>query len=115
MNITWNAPSSDGGYIIKYYTIYKTTALTGPYLFETFSIENISYYNDTDVSNDETYSYKVSAVNVIGEGPLSDEVSATPEKKITSEPGVGFQWLCIIIPLIALVVVGFIIPYLIRK
>jgi hypothetical protein len=36
------------------------------------------YCNDTTVTNNVTYYYRVSAKNTIGEGPLSNEISATP-------------------------------------
>jgi parallel beta-helix repeat protein len=78
VNITWNAPESDGGSTITGYRIYKDTSSGG----ETFLIEvgNILYYNDTGATNGILYYYKVSGVNAIGEGSLSSEVSAKPWK-----------------------------------
>lgn len=38
-------------------------------------------YNDTEVTNGNTYYYVVSAVNAAGEGPNSPEVRATPDAK----------------------------------
>ena len=76
VNISWNAPVSSGGSPITNYRIYRDTTSGG----ETFYIEigNITYYNDTSVSIGTTYYYKVSAVNIIGEGPMSDEANAKP-------------------------------------
>lgn len=42
-------------------------------------IGNVLFYNDMNVINEITYYYKVSAVNSVGEGPLSNEVNATPK------------------------------------
>jgi fibronectin type 3 domain-containing protein len=74
--LTWDAPVSEGGGPIINYWIYKGTAPDS----ETFYIEigNITTYNDTSVTAGITYYYKVSAVNINGEGPLSNEASATP-------------------------------------
>ena len=42
-------------------------------------IGNITFYNDTNVTNDILYHYNVSAINAIGRGPHSDEIFATPK------------------------------------
>ncbi len=75
INITWTAPASNGGSPITNYKIYRGIS-TGK---ETFLIEigNISYFNDTNITTGITYFYKVSAKNVVGEGPLSNEVSVS--------------------------------------
>ena len=39
---------------------------------------NVTSYDDNALTNGTTYYYQVSAVNAIGEGPRSNEVSATP-------------------------------------
>jgi outer membrane protein assembly factor BamB len=69
--LTWDAPSDDGGTQIMNYRIYRD----GIFLVE---IGNVTYYNDTGLTNGQTYSYNVSANNAVGEGPLSTETSATP-------------------------------------
>jgi len=40
---------------------------------------NVTAYDDSSVANGSTYYYEVSAVNGIGEGAVSNEVSATPQ------------------------------------
>jgi len=84
VNITWNVPSSDGGSPITNYEIYRGSSPGG----ETFLIEvgNVLHYNDTSVAIDVTYYYKVSAVNILGKSPLSDEVNATPALPINQLP-----------------------------
>jgi fibronectin type 3 domain-containing protein len=76
VDLTWNAPSSDGGSPITNYRIYRGTTPGG----EIFLIEigNLLTYNDGTAVNGNTYYYKVSAVNALGEGPLSNEVFGTP-------------------------------------
>ncbi len=76
VNISWNAPGFDGGSPIIKYRIYRGTTPGG----ETFYTEigNLTYFNDTTVTGGVTYYYKVSAVNSVGEGPLSNETNGTP-------------------------------------
>ncbi len=87
VNITWDAPASDGGLPIINYTIYRNETPGG----ETFLIEigNFTHYNDTSVTNGVTYYYQVSAVNIIGEGPFSNEVNATPLSVPDAPTGLG--------------------------
>jgi fibronectin type 3 domain-containing protein len=77
VNITWYTPSTNGGSTITKYIIYRGATSGGEsYLVE---VGDVYYYNDTDVTNSETYYYKVSAINSQGEGAMSSGVSATPE------------------------------------
>jgi len=76
ITLTWSAPSSDGGSVITNYRIYRGTTSSGAsYLVTT---GNVLTYNDTIVTNDVIYYYKISAVNGIGESLLSNEAYATP-------------------------------------
>lgn len=92
--LTWDEPVSDGGSQITNYRIYRSTSPGS----ETFywQIENLTTYNDTNVLSGITYYYKVSAVNTNGEGPLSNEASATPPNvpyaplNLTADSGVGY-------------------------
>jgi parallel beta-helix repeat protein len=76
VSLAWDPPGSDGGSSIAYYRIYRgTTPGGGIFLIE---IGNVTSYLDTGLSSGQTYYYQVSAVNAIGEGPKSNEASATP-------------------------------------
>jgi fibronectin type 3 domain-containing protein len=74
--LTWNSSSSDGGSAIANYTIYRGTSPGG----ETFlaMIGDVLSYLDSSVSNGQTYYFKVTATNAVGESPQSNEASATP-------------------------------------
>jgi hypothetical protein len=76
VSLLWSTPTSDGGSAITNYMIYRGTASGG----ETFltQVGNVTSYADASVTNGTTYWYQVSAVNSVGEGPLSNELSATP-------------------------------------
>ena len=75
--ITWDKPQSDGGIEITNYKIYRGTDRVEPsYLI---TLDNILVFNDTFVTNGETYYYRISAVNPEGEGPNSTDISAIPE------------------------------------
>src|SRR5436309_1925064 len=76
VTLTWSAPNSNGGSPITNYRIYRGTSSNGETLKAT--IGNVLTYTDTTVTNGVTYYYQVSAVNNVGEGPRSNEASATP-------------------------------------
>jgi PKD repeat protein len=74
--LTWLAPLSDGGSPITEYTIYSTTTLDGVLVeLDTVSGSELSYVHDIAVLG-TSYYYKVSATNIVGEGPLSDIIAA---------------------------------------
>jgi len=92
VSLAWEAPSSDGGAAIEHYRVYRGTASGG----EAFLIELGSGLATTDLglTNGVAYFYKVTAVNIAGEGGPSNEASATPTPiglLITANPtsGVG--------------------------
>jgi len=76
ITLSWAAPSSDGGSPITNYRIYRGTGPGAETLLT--AVGNITTYTDMGLTNGQTYYYQVSAVNAVGEGPRSSEVSATP-------------------------------------
>src|SRR5207249_4097224 len=76
VSLSWSAPSNNGGSAITNYNIYRSTSSGTETLLAT--IGNVLSYADTAVTNGQTYFYKVTAVNSVGESSQSNEASATP-------------------------------------
>ena len=76
VTLNWQAPASDGGSPLTNYKIYRGSAPGAESLLTT--VGNVLTYTDGAVTNGVTYYYQVSAVNSAGEGPRSNEASATP-------------------------------------
>ena len=76
VTLIWSAPSSDGGASISNYNVYRGGSSGGETLLATLG--NLLIYTDLSLTNGQTYYYKVSAINSVGEGPKSSEASATP-------------------------------------
>lgn len=105
VGLRWSAPISDGGSEVTGYRIYRGTASDGETLLA--QVGNVTSYSDSSVANGTTYFYKVSAVNRVGGGSLSNERSATPgvKRAIASDrfgrsvahgfgaPDAGAEWL----------------------
>jgi predicted phage tail protein len=73
IDLGWEVPSSDGGSSITKYHVYRGTSQSQlSYLVETA----LTNHTDLDVIPGQTYYYRVSAVNVLGEGSASSEVNA---------------------------------------
>jgi Fibronectin type III domain len=77
VHLTWSAPASDGGSQITNYEVYRGTS-SGTEI-KVAELGNVLLYTDGGRTNGTTYYYKVSAKNAVGEGPLSNEASATPQ------------------------------------
>jgi len=78
VTLEWGAPDDDGGAPVTGYKVYRgDTYGGGKTLWE--RVDNVLTYTDEGVTNDQTYYYHVSAVNIAGEGINSNEASATPE------------------------------------
>ena len=76
--LTWTRPAFDGGSPITGYKVYRGTSPGSESLLPTIADHRSTTYTDTTAANGTTYYYKVTAVNALGEGPLSNEASATP-------------------------------------
>src|SRR5439155_1707476 len=79
--LAWSSPSSDGGSTITNYKVYRGT-ISGQLSFLA-TLPNVLSYTDSAVTNGQTYYYKVTAVNAVGEGPRSNDASGTPTSSQT--------------------------------
>lgn len=93
INLTWEAPTSDGGSPITNYWVHRWFSSGGeiPYVL----LGSVLSYTDVSVTPGETYYYQVSALNAIGEGPKSNETSARmpvpPSRPLNLEGAGGNQ------------------------
>jgi fibronectin type 3 domain-containing protein len=74
--LTWQPPASNGGSPVTGYNIYRgTSSGTGAIVAV---IGNVTTHADNGLVNGVRYYYKVSAVNIAGEGNVSGEINSTP-------------------------------------
>ncbi len=69
INISWEAPGNDGGSPIMGYNVYRGINSLDWVLL--VSLPNVTTYEDNNVTMSLIYRYKVSAVNLVGEGDSS--------------------------------------------
>ncbi|MEO7804966.1 MAG: fibronectin type III domain-containing protein [Actinomycetota bacterium] len=83
IELAWSVPF-DGGSPITGFRIYRSTTSGS----ETFlaAVSNVTTYTDVSLTDLATYYYRVSAVNVLGEGPLSNESSAVAQLTAPAAP-----------------------------
>ena len=82
VSLTWTAPTDDGGADVTDYEIYRRGASGAEVVIP--SPGTGLNYTDTDVANGSTYQYQVAAVNSVGVGERSNEVTATPQGTVTA-------------------------------
>ena len=78
--LTWSAPTSSGTSPITNYKVYRSTSSGAETLLA--QIGNVTSYDDTSVSQGQTYFYKVTAVNSVGESEVSNEASTSATTSI---------------------------------
>jgi hypothetical protein len=76
VDLSWSAPSSDGGSPISGYEIWRGTSSGTETLYAT--VGNVLAYQDAAAPAPDTYFYRVAAQNSVGTGSFSNELSATP-------------------------------------
>jgi len=76
VKLNWKSPSSDGGWDISYYNIYRST--TSGSNFELIKETDNLGYIDKAVENGNEYFYKVAAVNPRGEGLNTSQIGVYP-------------------------------------
>ena len=74
VQLSWGAPANGGSSPITSYRIYRSTTSGAETLLTSTTATS---FKDTSTSRGVQYFYRVSAVNAAGEGPLSNEASAT--------------------------------------
>ena len=74
--LTWDTPASNGGAAITAYRIFQGTIPGGEVLLATIGV--VLTHTVTGLTNGIRYYFKVAAMNVMGTGANSTEVSATP-------------------------------------
>ncbi|MEK6963266.1 MAG: fibronectin type III domain-containing protein [Nanoarchaeota archaeon] len=82
IDLSWSAPSSDGGSAILHYEIYRGTSSGGETLYPATSA-GTTFRNTANVVSGTTYYYKVKAVNAVGVGGFSNEASASLQAATT--------------------------------
>jgi fibronectin type 3 domain-containing protein len=82
--LTWSAPVSNGGSAVTGYEVYRGISAGGETLLTTLGV--VTSYNDTTAVNGTTYFYKIAALNTVGTGSLSNELSATPTSPADPTP-----------------------------
>ncbi|HEY4020179.1 MAG TPA: PKD domain-containing protein [Pseudonocardiaceae bacterium] len=78
--LNWQAPANSGGVNITSYRVYRGTSPGTETLLTSGGCANLGSVltcTDTGLTNGQTYYYKVTAVNAIGESTQSNEASAT--------------------------------------
>ena len=80
VTLTWTAPSDGGSPITDYLIEYRADSGQGQGSWIVFddSTSSLTSATVTGLSNGQSYDFRVSAINSVGQGPLSDVVSATP-------------------------------------
>ena len=76
VTLEWTAPASAGGSVITGYAVYRGSAGGPKTLLTTVGV--VTAFTDVSAVNGTAYDYAISAVNPVGEGPRSNELSAIP-------------------------------------
>ncbi len=82
VQLNWNAAAGATGYNVK-----RSTTNGGPYANVASAVSGTTFTN-TGLVNGTPYYYVVTAINASGEGPLSSQVSATPQAAANDTGGV---------------------------
>ncbi|MFQ5980804.1 MAG: SBBP repeat-containing protein [Candidatus Heimdallarchaeota archaeon] len=107
VELSWTAPSTDGGSSITSYRVYRGTT-SGLYTLIGVVTASLSF-TDTTVTGGTTYYYVVTAVNAVGESGFSNEASVTTadistEATKNGDDSPGFTTLFTLLGLVVVVI-----------
>ncbi|MHC1680336.1 MAG: fibronectin type III domain-containing protein [Methanomassiliicoccales archaeon] len=75
VTVTWDPPISDGGSDIINFNLERRPVGGSITLLH---LGPVNYYLDTGLTNGVTYEYRISALNSVGESPMTDWLQVTP-------------------------------------
>jgi len=78
INLTWDYPPDDGGDPLITFNVYAGAGISP--LLKLVSGLDRTWFNHTGLVNGQTYNYRISSVNSMGEGPLSRSVQDYPAR-----------------------------------
>ena len=87
IDLSWSAPSDDGGASISGYRIEVSTDGSSWSDLVANTGSSSTSYNHTGLTANSTRHYRVSAINSVGTGPASNTDSATTEAASAAKPG----------------------------
>ena len=106
VTLTWGTPQTDGGSPITGYTVMRGTTSGGETQLTTLGV--VLEYEDTGVEEEKTYFYQVRAVNDIGSGRVSNEVSVTiPEEEEEDDTPTLALYAVIVVILVIIILFAF--------
>ncbi len=105
ITIEWDPPEDTGGKMILGYNVYRSTSNGRGKLIATLTDNEI--YIDKNLTNYNTYYYRVSAFNEIGEGELSKEVDGEPsfQGEVGGPKGNFYESNWFMIPLLVIIII----------
>lgn len=83
INLSWSAPTSNGGPPVTGYRINYTLDSGAPINIVANSANTLTTYSHTGLQSGHTYTYKVYAINSVGIGNESNTATAVPTQIIT--------------------------------
>ena len=86
VQLSWSAPSSNGGSPITGYNVYRGTSPGQESTTPVATNVTTTSFTNSGLTNGTTYYYTVAAVNAVGTSPQSGEASATPRATAPSAP-----------------------------
>ncbi|HNU35386.1 MAG TPA: fibronectin type III domain-containing protein, partial [Methanomassiliicoccales archaeon] len=116
VTLNWDPPDDDGGTPVTGYKVYRGITEGAELLLATLG--DVTTYVDDNVTNGQTYYYRVSALNAVGEGSLTDSEHATPTAEggidDDDEDGSGIM-MYVILAVVVIAAVSVIIVFVLKR